>query len=167
MDHLLQEALCMAITSNKSSFDFYRSAAAKVCDGSVRRLFERLADTKARQVDFPLGISPDPESRDLKIPLANHLYPNRQQQQVLLTDMAEFTGEKEALELALQEEAVCSEHYSVLVEAIRESAVHAVLRLALNEAHRHAEVLKEEYLQINERGWHGRPDQLCADGDLL
>ena len=37
MDQMIQEAVRMAIVTEKSSLDFYRSTAAKVRDGSVRR----------------------------------------------------------------------------------------------------------------------------------
>jgi len=148
MDHLLQEAVRVAIVTEKNCLDFYRSAAAKVRDGSVRRLFERFTDDLARRLELFLGHYPGSEFGDLHDMLAGPPNLHNPRHRALQPDMAEIIGEKEALELALQEEELCSEYYSVLEATIREPAVHAVFRVAMDETLRHTQVLREEYRNI-------------------
>jgi rubrerythrin len=71
--------------------------------------------------------------------------------------MAGSTGEKEALELALKEEELCLDRYSVLVTALREPALHAVFQTALDETYQHCELLREEYRHL--MGTDGLSDQ--------
>ena len=153
MDHLLQEAVRVAIVTEKNCLDFYRSAAAKVRDGSVRRLFERFTDDLARRLELFLGHYPGSEFGDLHDMLAGPPNLNNPRHRALQPDMAEIIGEKEALELALQEEELCSEYYSVLMEAIRVPGVHAVFQTAMEDTLRHCQDLRKEYQNIMKKGW--------------
>jgi rubrerythrin len=148
MNDLMQEAMRVAIVTEKNSFDFYRSAAAQVQNSNVRRLCERLADEEARHLELFLAHYPGSEFGDLQRLLADPPHLTSPMHRALLSGMTGSTGEKEALKLALQEEELCLDHYSVLVAALREPVLHAVFQIALDETHRHCELLREEYRHL-------------------
>lgn len=157
MIDLMQEAVRVAIVTEKNSFDFYRSAAAQVQNSNVRRLCERLANEEARHLELFLAHYPGSEFGDLQSLLAAPPHLTSPLHRALLTGMAGSTGEKEALELALQEEELCLDRYSVLVTALREPALHAVFQTALDETYQHCELLREEYRHL--MGTDGLSDQ--------
>lgn len=144
MKHLLQEALIAAIATEKKSFHFYRSISAKVHDGTVRNLFERLADEVAQHLELFLRLSPSSEFSDLQSQLIKPPHFPNPLYRVCLVDMTGITSEKEALRLALQKEESCREHYSILVESFRAPAVRAVFQMVVDETLRHCEILREE-----------------------
>jgi rubrerythrin len=51
MEYLLNEAVRMAIVTEKNSFDFYRTAAVMAHDDSVRRMCEQFADEEALHLE--------------------------------------------------------------------------------------------------------------------
>ena len=165
MDQMILEAVRVAIVTEKNSLDFYRSTAAKVHDGSVRRLFERLADEEARHLELLLGHYSGSDFGNLQSLLAHPAHLTSPLHKSLLVDMAGITDEIEALELALQEKDLCFELYSVLEATIREPAIHAVFRLAMDETLRHTQILKEKYLHINGNGRSNRSGRLRTEGD--
>jgi rubrerythrin len=164
MDHLIHEALHIAIVAGKNNVDFYRSAAARVDDGGVRRLFERLADEEAQHLDFFLELYPGPEFGDLQSLLSKPPHLTNPRHNALPADLSGSTGAREALELALEVEDICLDRYSVLVEAIRVPTVHTLFELALDKTLRRAAVLREEYLQFNKDGRLDIPRRLRVIG---
>jgi rubrerythrin len=156
MLHLIEEAVRVAIVTEKNSFDFYRSAAVKATNSSVRCLCEQLAEQKAKHLEQFMGLYPGSEFGDLESLLTNPPNLTSPQHRALLSDLIESTGAKEALELALQEEEVCLGRYSVLMAAIRVPAVHAVFQEALNATLRHCEAIRVEYHCLVSQGVPGR-----------
>jgi rubrerythrin len=148
MNDLMQEAMRVAIVTEKNSFDFYRSAAAQIQNSNVRRLCERLADEEARHLELFLAHYPGSEFGDLQSLLAAPPHMTSPLHRALPSGMTGSTGEKETLELALQEEELCLDRFSVMVTALREPALHAVFQIALDETHRHCELLREEYRHL-------------------
>lgn len=148
MNELMQEAMRVAIVTEKNIFDFYRSAAAQVQNSTVRNLCQQLADKEARHLELFLAQYHGSEFGDLQSLLAAPPHLTSPLRRSLLTGMAGRIGEKEALELALQEEELCLDRYSVLVTALREPALHAMFQTALDETAQHCELLREEYRQL-------------------
>jgi hypothetical protein len=68
--------------------------------------------------------------------------------QALLSGMAGSVGEKEALQVALQEKEICLDYFSALAEAFRDPEVHAVFQKARDESLRHCEDIREEYRRL-------------------
>jgi rubrerythrin len=144
MEHLLDEAVRVTIVIIKKSYDFFRSAAVKARSGSVRRLCERLADEEARHLEQFLRHYPCSEFGEVESLPTTSPYLTRPQHRALLSGMAGSIGEKEALQVALQEKEICLDYFSAMAQAFREPEVHAVFQKARDEALRHCEVLREE-----------------------
>jgi rubrerythrin len=151
MLHLIEEAVRVAIVTEKNSFDFYRSAAVVATNSSVRCLCEQLAKEKAKRLEQVMGLYPGSEFGDMESLLANPPNLTSPQHRTLLSDLTGSTGAKEALEVALQEEEICLDRYSVLMAALRAPAVHAVFQEALQATLRHCEAIREEYQRLV--GW--------------
>ena len=151
MLHLIEEAVRVAIVTEKNSFDFYRSVAVKAQNSSVRCLCERLTEEKAKHLEQFMRLYPGSEFGELESLLANPPNLTSPQHRALLSDLTESIGVKEALELALQEEEICLDRYSVLMAAIRAPAVHAVFQEALDATIRHREAIRDEYHRLV--GW--------------
>ena len=144
MEYLLKEAVRVAIVTEKNSYDFYRSAAAKAHNGSVRRLCARLADKGVRHLEQLLRRHPGSEFGHLERLRTTPPQLTSPRHRVLLASMVGSPGEKAAWHVALQEQEIGLEAYSVLVAALREPTVHALFQEVLDESLRHCEVIREE-----------------------
>jgi rubrerythrin len=148
MDYLLEEAVRVTIVTMNNSYDFFRIAAVKAHSGCVRRLCERLADKEASHLEWFQRRYPGSKFGNLESLQARPPHFTTPQHRALLSGMAGSVGEKEALQVALQEKEICLDYFSALAEAFRDPEVHAVFQKARDEALRHCEVIREEYRRL-------------------
>ena len=157
MDIFVEEALRVAVLTEKSSSDFYRSAAANTLNGRGKQVLEQLANEEAEHVQEIFELHSDisigclmslTEPIDGKIPfvLSEHAHETER-------DMTE----KHALWLALDQEQACIDRYEVFVAAFREPKVRKVFEQALYMSRKHYKSLEEKFQHLTNSPWQSDP----------
>ncbi|MBJ6726035.1 ferritin-like domain-containing protein [Geomesophilobacter sediminis] len=146
--YTLQEALRLAIKSEKDSMDFYRKAAELVTDARSKEVFTLLAKEEVDHlksfyglyqwedlgpIDAFIATPPDKLS-------ATHL--------ALEKAIAADTTEKVALEIALKEEKAGIELYQVLVQDITDQQVKHVFEAVIKGTQGHYDLIEDEYMRV-------------------
>jgi rubrerythrin len=146
--YTLQEALKLAIQTEKESRDFYQRAASITADERSKRVFNLLADEEAGHLraffdhykggdlgtyDSYLGSPPDKAS-------AVH--------QALEKALAEDVHEQKALEIALAEEKATIELYTVMAQDMTDPQVKRVFEKVVKETQGHHDMIQDEYMRV-------------------
>ncbi len=144
----LQEALKMAIQTEKNVGDFYRRAAEITQDPQGRKVFELLAREEREHAShfFPLYHGEDLGSfeefmaRPAKTDTAMH--------KALAKALDENVHERKAMEIALREEEDLEKNLRLTATRIIDPAVRGVFEKMAQETHNHYELIESEYARL-------------------
>jgi rubrerythrin len=147
-EYTLQEALKLAIKTEKESMDFYQKAGSITQDERSKKVFTLLANEEIGHLKAffehykggDLGTLPDLLSSPMDKLSATH--------QALQKAVEQDTHEQKALEIALAEEKACIELYSVLVKDIVDPLVRRVFETVIKETQGHYDMIEDEYMRV-------------------
>ena len=147
-EYSLQEALSLAIKTEKDSMDFYRRAASVAKNERARKVLELLANEEAGHLKaffdhyegsaFGDLASYIDSTADTKNPVFIKL------EKAISEDMVE----QKALELALVEEKVCIGQYTQLAQGVVDPVVRSVFERVVKETKGHYDLIESEYAHI-------------------
>jgi rubrerythrin len=144
----LQEALKLAIQTEKNVRDFYRRAAEVTKNPRGKQVFELLAREEQEHAShfFPLYQGKDLGSfeefmaRPAKIDTAMH--------QALAKALDENVHERKAMEIALREEEDLEKNLRLTATKIIDPAVRGVFEKMAKETRHHFELIESEYARL-------------------
>lgn len=147
-EYTLQEALKLAIKTEKESMDFYQKAGSITKDERSKKVFALLANEEIGHLkafyEHYKGSDLGPLSEYLNSPAdklsATHL--------ALEKALAEDVHEQKALEIALQEEKACIELYTVIAKDIVDPLVRRVFETVIKETQGHHDMIEDEYMRV-------------------
>ena len=147
-EYTLQEALKLAIKSEKESMDFYRKAGSITADERSKQGFNLLADEEAGHLKAFFDHYQGGDLGDLATFLqsppdklsATHL--------ALEQALAAEVHEQKALEIALQEEKSCIELYTIIAKDIVDPLVRRVFETVVRETQKHYDIIEDEYMRV-------------------
>lgn len=147
-EYTLQEALKMAIKSEKESMDFYLRAASASADERSKKVFELLAKEEVQHLTAFFHHYQGGDLGDLETFLASP--PDRQSamHQALETAIAEEVHEQKALEIALKEEKACIDFYTIVAKDIVDPLVRRVFETVIKETQGHYDMIEDEYMRV-------------------
>src|ERR1700687_5484278 len=147
-EYNIQEALKMAIQSEKDSMDFYRKAASVTKNERAKKVFDLLANEEVGHLKSFFDHYKGGDFGDLKTYM--EAPPNKQNatMQALMKAIDEETHEQKALEIALKEEKSCIEQYTLLAKDIIDPLVRAIFERVVKETENHYAMIEDEYMHI-------------------
>ena len=147
-EYTLQEALKLAIKTEKESMDFYRKAGSITSDERSKKVFGLLASEEIGHLkaffdhyqggdlgDLASFMDTPPDKLS-----ATHI--------ALEKALARDVHEQKALEIALQEEKSCIELYTILVKDIVDPLVRRVFDAVIRETQGHYDMIEDEYMRV-------------------
>lgn len=143
-----QEALKMAIQTEKDSMDFYRRAASMTKNERAKKVFEMLANEEVGHLKSFFDHFKGGEFGDMKAYMDSP--PNKRNLAYMALEKAisDETHEKEALEIALKEEKACINQYSALAKDIVDPLVRSVFERVIKETQNHYDLIEDEYMHV-------------------
>lgn len=147
-EYSLQEALRMAIQSEKDSMDFYRRAATVTANERAKKIFEMLANEEVGHLKAFFDHYKGGEFGDLKTYMESP--PNRKNPTMVALEKAidAETHEQKALEIALKEEKACIEQYTFFSKDMVDPLVRAVFERVVKETQKHYDLIEDEYMHV-------------------
>lgn len=147
-EYTIQEALKLAIQTEKDSMDFYRRAAAVTKNERAKKVFELLANEEVGHLKSFFDHYRGGEFGDLKAFMESP--PNKKNATFLALEKAidENTHEQKALEIALKEEKAGIEQYTLLVRDIIDPLVRGVFERVIKETQGHYDMIEDEYMHV-------------------
>ena len=147
-EYTLQEALKLAIKTEKDSMDFYRRAATVTKNERAKKVFELLANEEVGHLKSFFDHYKGAEFGDLKSYLGSPPDLKNSTYQALEKAIDAETHEQKALEIALKEEKSCIDQYSVLVKDIVDPLVRAIFERVIKETQGHYDMIEDEYMHV-------------------
>jgi rubrerythrin len=147
-EYTIQEALKLAIQSEKDSMDFYRRAATVTKNERAKRVFELLANEEVGHLKSFFDHYKGAEFGDLKTFMESP--PNKKNAtfQALEKAIDEDTHEQKALEIALKEEKAGIEQYTLMIKDIIDPLVRGVFERVIKETQGHYDMIEDEYMHL-------------------
>lgn len=147
-EYSLEDALKLAIRAEKDSMDFYARAASIAKNERAKKVFEMLAAEEAVHVKHFFDHYKGGEFGDIKTFLASPVDTKNPTYMKLEKAISEDTGEKRALELALEEEKECIGQYTQLAAGVVDPMVKAIFERVVKETQGHYDLIEAEYAHI-------------------
>jgi rubrerythrin len=146
--YTMQEALKLAIQTEKESMDFYKKAASLTKDERSKKVFTLLANEEIGHLKAffnhytggDLGQLTDYLETPADKVSATHL--------ALEQALADDVHEQKALEIALQEEKATIELYTVMANDITDPQVKRVFETVVKETQGHHDMIEDEYMRV-------------------
>ena len=147
-EYTVQEALRLAIRAEKDSLDFYKKAAAVTKNERAKRVFSLLAEEEAEHLKAFFRHYKGDEFGVLQSYAESP--PDKSSAGFLALQKAidKDTHEQKALEIALQEEMSCIEHYTQFARDIVDPLVRVIFERVIRETRKHYELIESEYAQV-------------------
>jgi erythrin-vacuolar iron transport family protein len=146
--YTLQEALKLAIKSEKESMDFYRRAGAITADERSKQVFGLLASEEVGHLKAFFDLYKGGDLGDLasfmNTPADKLSATHVALEQALAADI----HEQKALEIALQEEKSCIELYTAITKEIVDPQVRHVFESVIRETQGHYDMIEDEYMRV-------------------
>jgi rubrerythrin len=146
--YTVQEALKLAINSEKESMDFYQRAAELSSDPRSKQVFELLAGEEAGHLAAFFDHYEGGDLGDLESFKARPVEKQTATHKALEQALAEEVHEQKALEIALQEEKSCIELYMVLAKEMTDTHVKEVFETVIRETQKHYDIIEDEYMRV-------------------
>ena len=144
----LQEALRMAIQTEKDAHDFYSRAAEVVRDPQGKKVFEQLAKEEREHAShfFPLYDGGDLGSFEefMAQPPRKETAMHHDLQKAVDEDI----HERKAMEIALREEEDLEKNLRMTAEKVLDPAVRKVYEKMAEETRHHYEIIESEYARL-------------------
>ena len=146
--YTVQEALKLAIYSEKESMDFYRKAGSITADERSKKVFELLASEEAGHLRAFFDHYKGGDVGDLESFMAMPADKSSATHQALEQALAEDVHEQKALEIALQEEKSCIDQYTVMAKDMSDPLVRRVFETVIRETQKHYDMIEDEYMRV-------------------
>lgn len=143
-----QEALKLAINSEKESMDFYRKAGSLTADERSRQVFELLANEERGHLTAFFDHYKKGDLGDLASFIARPADKLSATHLALEQALAADVHEQKALEIALQEEKSCIELYTVMAKDMADPLVRRVFETVIRETQKHYDMIEDEYMRV-------------------
>jgi len=147
-EYTLQEALKMAIKTEKESMDFYRRAASVSADERSKKVFELLAKEEVGHLTAFFDHYKGGDLGDLQTFLGSPPDKQSATHQALEQAIVQEVHEQKALEIALKEEKACIDFYTILVKDIVDPLVRRVFETVIRETQGHHDMIEDEYMRV-------------------
>jgi rubrerythrin len=147
-EYTVQEALKLAIQTEKDSMDFYRRAASVTKNERAKKVFELLANEEVGHLKSFFEHYKGGDFGDLKTYMESPPNKKNTTYQALEKAIDEETHEQKALEISLKEEKACIDQYTVLVKDIIDPLVRGVFARVVKETQGHYDMIEDEYMHV-------------------
>jgi len=147
-EYTLQEALKLAIRSEKDSMDFYRKASSLAKNERAKKVLDLLANEEVGHLKAFFDHYKGAEFGDLKAYIDAPADEKNPTYVKLMKAVDEDIIEQKALELALIEEKDCISQYTQLAQGVVDPAVRAVFERVIKETQGHYDLIESEYAHI-------------------
>jgi rubrerythrin len=147
-EYTVQEALKLAIQTEKDSMDFYRRAASVTKNERAKKVFELLANEEVGHLKSFFEHYKGGEFGDLKTYMESPANKKNATYQALEKAIDEETHEQKALEISLKEEKACIDQYTVIVKDIVDPLVRTVFERVVKETQGHYDMIEDEYMHV-------------------
>ncbi|PLX84835.1 MAG: ferritin [Desulfuromonas sp.] len=144
----LQEALKLAIETEKNVMDFYKRAAEITRDERGKKVFTQLAKEEQEHAGhfFPLYQGADLGSFEDFMATAPQL--DSAMLVELEKSLDENVQERKAMEIALREEEELEKNLRLTASKIADTAVRAVFEKMAEETRQHYQIIESEYARL-------------------
>jgi rubrerythrin len=147
-EYSLQEAIALAIKSEKDSMDFYRKAASVAKNERAKKVLDMLANEEVGHLKAFFDHYKGSEFGDITSYISSPVDTKNptfmKLEKALNSDMIE----QKAMELALIEEKECIGQYIQLAQGVVDPAVKAVFERVVKETQRHFDLIESEYAHL-------------------
>ena len=147
-EYTLQEALKLAIRSEKDSMDFYRKASSVAKNERAKKVLDLLANEEVGHLKAFFDHYKGTEFGDIKSYLDAPPDEKNPTYVKLMKAIDEDIVEQKALELALIEEKDCIGQYTQLALGVVDPAVRSVFERVIKETQGHYDLIESEYAHI-------------------
>lgn len=147
-EYTVQEALKLAIKTEKDSMDFYRKAASATGISRAKKVFRVLADEEKDHLESFFKFYKGGEFGDLQTFVASPPDKTAAGYAALKKAIDRETHEQKALEIALQEEKAIIERYTQLAGDIVDPHVRGIFERVISETRKHYEMIEAEYAHL-------------------
>lgn len=147
-EYCLEEALKLAIQGEKDSMDFYRKAASVAKNERAKKVFDLLANEEVGHLKAFFQHYRGKEFGDVESFMKTPPDTNNSTYKALLKILGEETMEKQALEIAMQEEKSVVDHYTVLAKDMVDPLVKGIFERVVKETQGHYDMIEDEYMHI-------------------
>lgn len=146
--YTVQEALKLAINSEKDSMDFYRKAGSMTTDARSKQVFELLANEEMGHLAAFFDHYKGGDLGDLESFKARPADKLSATHVALEQALASDVHEQKALEIALQEEKSCIELYTVMSKEMTDPQVRKIFETVIKETQKHYDLIEDEYMRV-------------------
>jgi len=146
--YTVQEALKLAINSEKESMDFYRKASFITADERSKTVFNLLANEEMGHLKAFFNHYQGGDLGDLESFMARPADKLSATHIALEQALAADVHEQKALEIALQEEKSCIEIYTVMTKDMTDPLVRRVFETVIRETQKHHDMIEDEYMRV-------------------
>lgn len=147
-EYTLQEAVKLAIKTEKDSMDFYRKAASVAKNERAKKVFDTLANEEVGHLKAFFDHYKGTEYGDLASYISSPVDTKNPTYMKLEKAISADMVEQKALELAMVEEKECIGQYTQLAQGVVDPAVRAVFERVLKETRGHYSVIEAEYSHV-------------------
>lgn len=147
-EYTLQEAVSLAIKTEKDSMDFYRRAASVAKNARAKKVLDLLANEEVGHLKAFFDHYKGSEFGDLASYISSPVDMKNPTYMKLEKAISEDMLEQKALELALVEEKECIGQYTQLAQGVVDPAVKAVFERVVKETQGHYALIESEYAHI-------------------
>jgi rubrerythrin len=147
-EYTVQEALKLAIQTEKDSMDFYRRAASVTKNERAKKVFELLANEEVGHLKSFFEHYKGGEFGDLKTYMESPANKKNATYQALEKAIDEETHEQKALEISHKEEKACIDQYTVIVKDIVDPLVRTIFERVVKETQGHYDMIEDEYMHV-------------------
>ncbi|MBP1752062.1 MAG: ferritin [Geobacteraceae bacterium] len=147
-EYNVQEALRMAIRTEKDSMDFYKKAASVTKNARAKKVFRLLADEEVEHLKSFFVHYEGSEFGEFATFLQSPPDKNAPTYMALKNAIDRDTHEQKALEIALHEEKACIDHYTQFARDIVDPLVRSIFERVVKETRKHHEMIESEYAHV-------------------
>ena len=146
--YTVQEALKLAINSEKESMEFYRKACSMTADERSKKVFDLLANEELGHLKAFFDHYKGTDLGDLESFVAQPVDKQTATHVALEKAFAEEVHEQKALEIALQEEKSCIDLYTVMAKDMVDPLVRRIFETVIRETQKHYDMIEDEYMRV-------------------
>jgi len=144
----LQEALRLAIQTEKDVMDFYNKAAALTKNARGRKVFEQLAKEEYEHAGHFFNIYPGKDLGSFEEFMARPAKLEHAMLRQLEKALDDKVHERKAMEIALKEEEDLAKHLHITATKIVDPAVRNVFEKMAKETENHYAIIESEYAHL-------------------
>jgi erythrin-vacuolar iron transport family protein len=147
-EYTVQEALKLAIKSEKDSMDFYRKAASATGNQRAKKVFLMLAGEEGEHLASFYCLYKGNEFGDMESFMATPPDRSSAAYSDLSRAIDRDTHEQQALEIALREEKALIDRYLRFAADMVDPQARAIFERVVRETRKHYELIESEYAHI-------------------